>query len=109
MNLPPGEEEKMKSDLLRAIINERQRDGDYRMPENSSDSDCPGNEDMIAKKNFLRDKVIYSPDALNGKNLMYVWEDPNSRIHVSDLVIIVMGLLEEDLAREKAKANIIAE
>jgi hypothetical protein len=38
-----------------------------------------------------------------------VWEDPNHRIHVSDLAIIVMELLEDDLKIEKAKANLEAE
>lgn len=41
--------------------------------------------------------------------MMYVWEDLDSRIHVSDLAVIVMDLLEQDLAREKVKATAIAE
>ena len=91
LNLPPVEEERMKSDLCRAIIDERQRDGHFNVDSISSGSDCP--DDFEVRKKFIRDKIIYSPDALSGKNMIYVWEDPDSRIHVSDLAIIVMGLL----------------
>jgi hypothetical protein len=103
LNLPPHEEEKMKSNLCRHIITERQRDGHFNVDSMSEDSDCP--DDFEGRKMFVRDKIIFSPDALSGKNMMYVWEDPDSRIHVSDLAIIVMGLLEDGLAREKAKAS----
>ena len=53
--------------------------------------------------------MIYTPSALSGKNAKLVWEDPNHRIHVSDMAIIVLELLEDDLKVEKAKANIEAE
>jgi hypothetical protein len=48
LNLPPGEEEKMKSNLCRSIITERQRDGNFNVDSMSSDSDCP--EDFEGKK-----------------------------------------------------------
>ena len=93
----------MKANLYRAIILERQRDGNYNMGA-SSDSDTP-EDDLDAKRKYIRDKVIFTKDALKGNNMIYVWEDPENRIHVSDLAIIVMGLLEEGLAREKIKAE----
>ena len=57
----------------------------------------------------MRDKIIYTPNALSGKNTKYVWEDPNHKIHVSDMAIIVLELLEDELVVEKAKANVEAE
>ena len=97
----------MKSNLCRSIITERQRDGNFNVDSMSSDSDCP--EDFEGKKQFVRDKIIYTPDALSLKNIMYVWEDPEARIHVSDLAILVMDLLEQGLAREKVKAALEAD
>ena len=73
----------------------------------SSDSDTP-EDDLDAKRKYIRDKVIFTREALKGNAMMYVYEDPDHRIHVSDLAILVMELLEAGLTREKAKAELEA-
>ena len=73
----------------------------------SSDSDTP-EDDLNEKRRYIRDKVIFTKEALKGNAMMYVYEDPDHRIHVSDLAILVMELLEAGLAREKIKAEIEA-
>jgi hypothetical protein len=45
LNLPPAEEEKMKSKLMRSIMIERQRDGNYHNSNNFSESGKIGDED----------------------------------------------------------------
>jgi hypothetical protein len=106
LNVPHHEEEHFKADLYRSIINERQRDGNFNMGA-SSDSDTP-EDDLDAKRKYIRDKVIFTHNALKGNAMMYVYEDPDHRIHVSDLAILVMELLEAGLTREKAKAEVEA-